>query len=62
MNDSRVEEGIDMIQSIWYGTAIQIVNIAIRIYNLDSQQAKALKEVYLRPNDYRVALRERRVL
>ena len=57
MNDSRVDEGIEMIQSMWYGTAIQIVNMAIRVYKLNSEQAKALKEVYLRPNDYRVVLR-----
>lgn len=57
MNDSRVDDGVEMIQSIWYGVAIQIVNMAIRIYKLNPEQAKALKEVYLRPNDYRVALR-----
>ena len=57
MNDSRVDEGLEMIQSVWYGVAIQIVNMAIRVYKLNPEQAKALKEVYLRPNDYRVALR-----
>jgi hypothetical protein len=58
MDDSRVNEGLEMIQSIWYGVAIQIVNMAIRVYNLNPEQAKALKEVYLRPNDYRVCLRD----
>ena len=57
MNDSRVNEGVEMIQSIWYGTAIQIVTMAIRVYKLNDEQAKALKEVYLRPNDYQVYLR-----
>ena len=57
MEDSRVGEGLQMIQSIWYGTAIQIVNMAIRVYKLNPEQAKALKEVYLRPNDYTVHLR-----
>ena len=57
MNDSRVDEGVEMIQSIWYGAAIQLVNMAIRVYKLNDQQAKALKEVYLRPNDYQVYLR-----
>ena len=57
MDDPRVGEGLEMIQSIWYGVAIQIVNMAIRVYNLNPEQAKALKEVYLRPNDYTVRLR-----
>lgn len=57
MEDSRVQEGIDIIQSIWYGVAIQIVNMAIRTYNCNSEQAKALKELFLKPNDYTVRLR-----
>ena len=47
-----------MIQSIWYGVGVQIVNLAIKIYNLDKEQAKALKETYLRPNDFTVRLQE----
>ncbi len=46
-----------MIQSIWYGVGVQIVNLAIKIYNLNSEQAKALKETYLRPNDFTVRVR-----
>ena len=57
MDDTRIEGGLEMIQSIWYGVAIQIVNMAIRVYKLNPDQAKALKEVYLRPNDYCVRLR-----
>lgn len=57
MDDPRVEEGVTMIQTIWYGVAIQIVNMAIKTYNLNPQQAKALKDVYLRSNDYTVSIR-----
>jgi hypothetical protein len=57
MEDSRIQEGVTMIESIWYGVGVQIVNMAIRIYNLNSEQAKALKEAYLKPNDYSVRLR-----
>jgi hypothetical protein len=57
MEDSRIEEGVEMIQSIWYGVGVQIVNLAIKIYNLNSEQAKALKETYLRPNDFTVRVR-----
>jgi hypothetical protein len=57
MEDPRVQEGLDMIQTIWYGVAIQIVNMAIKTYNLTPEQGKALKEVYLKPNQYTVKLR-----
>lgn len=57
MEDPRVQEGLDMIQTIWYGVAIQIVNMAIKTYNLTPEQAKALREVYLKPNQYTVKLR-----
>jgi hypothetical protein len=57
MEDPRVQEGVDMIQSIWYGVAIQIVTMAIRTYNLNPEQSKALKELFLKPNDYTVRLR-----
>ena len=58
MEDPRVQEGIDMIQTIWYGVAIQIVSMAIRTYNLNPEQGKALKDLFLKPNDYTVRLRE----
>lgn len=54
MEDSRIQEGVAMIESIWYGVGVQIVNMAIRTYNLNDAQAKALREVYLKPNDYSV--------
>lgn len=58
MEDKRTQEGIEIIQSIWYGVAIQIVNLAIQTYNLDANEARALKDVYLRQNDYLVQLRD----
>jgi hypothetical protein len=56
MNDPELQEGIDMLESIWYLLAIQIVNIAIDVYNLNSEQAKALREVFLKQNQYYVSL------
>lgn len=46
-----------MIQSMWYGVAIQIVTMAIHTYKCNPEQAKALKELFLKPNDYTVRLR-----
>lgn len=56
--DQRTEEGVALLQSIFYETAYRIVTLAIKVYNLDSEQAAALRDVYLRPNDYEVILRE----
>ncbi len=58
MENPRIEEGVEMIQSIWYGVGVQIVNLAIKVYNLDKDQARALKEIYLRPNDFTVRLQD----
>lgn len=56
MNDPEIQEGIDMLESIWYLLAISIVEMAIRTYKLDEEQAQALKDVYLKQNNYYVEL------
>jgi hypothetical protein len=56
MNDSDVQEGVELLESIWYLLAISIVEMAIRTYKLDEQQAQALKDVYLKQNNYYVEL------
>ena len=56
--DPRTEEGIALLQGMFYESAVRIVNLAIKVYNLDSEQAAALRDVYLRPNDYEIMLRE----
>jgi hypothetical protein len=59
MEDTRIEEGVEMIQSIWYGVGVRIVNLAIKIYDLNKEQAQALKDAYLKPNDFTVRLRNK---
>jgi hypothetical protein len=56
MNDIEVQEGIELLESIWYLLAISIVDMAIRTYKLDEEQAQALKDVYLKQNNYYVEL------
>jgi hypothetical protein len=56
--DQRTEEGVTLLQSLFYESAYRIVSLAIKVYNLDSEQAAALRDVYLRPNDYQVMLRK----
>lgn len=50
--DPRISEGLSMLEAIWYGLAIRIVNLAIEVYGLDDEQASALKDIYCRQNDY----------
>jgi len=54
--DPELQEGIHMIETIWYLTAISIVDLAIKTYGLDESQSKALKDVYLKQNSYYVVL------
>ena len=56
--DARTDEGIKLLESLWYEVTNRLVSLAIKVYKLDSEQAKALKDVYLRGNDYQVMLRE----
>jgi hypothetical protein len=57
--DPRIQDGIDMLEAIWYGMAISIVNLAIQVYGLNEEQASALKDIYCRQNDYIVELEDR---
>jgi hypothetical protein len=56
MNDPEIQEGIDMIESIWYLLAISIVEMAVKTYELTDEQARALRDVYLKQNNYYVEL------
>ena len=56
MNNPEVQEGVDILESIWYLIAVSIVDMAITSYKLDDSQASALREVYLKQNNYYVTL------
>ena len=56
MNDPELQEGIELLESIWYLTASSIVELAITTYGLSDEQAKALRDVYLKQNHYYVTL------
>lgn len=56
--DQRLEEGMGIAKTMWYTLAISIVNMAIEVYGLTKEQGEALKEVFLRPNEYGVRLAE----
>ena len=52
----EVEEGTNLLESIWFLMANTIVELAIRTYGLDSHQASALREVFLKQNHYYVVV------
>ena len=54
--DSEIQEGIEILESVWYLLANRIVDMAIQVYSLDTSQASALREVYLKQNNYYVVL------
>ena len=56
-NQQDQHEGIDLLERIWYTLAIKIVDLAIRTYQVPQEQAAALRDVFLKPNDYYVTLR-----
>jgi hypothetical protein len=43
---------LEYFRVLWYSVAQKVVNTAIDVYHLDSEQAEALKKVYLKPNHY----------
>jgi hypothetical protein len=51
------EEGSELLARMWYTLAIKIVDLAIRTYQVPQEQASALRDVFLKPNDYYVSVR-----
>jgi hypothetical protein len=56
MDTNEIAEGVEIVESIWFLTAIKIVELAIKVYNLDEEQGRALKDVFLKQNNYYVVL------
>ena len=50
--NQHVRLGNSLLSFAWFQVAQSIVNKAIVIYELDEEQATALRAVFLRPNDY----------
>lgn len=54
--DARAKAGTQFLEMVWYFTADRIVKTAVEVYQLNKEQEKALKTVYLRPGDYTIRL------
>lgn len=50
--ETRLQEGTFFLETYWFRVAEKVIQTAIEVYELDELQAKALREVFLRPNDY----------
>jgi hypothetical protein len=44
--------GLEFLRILWIRTAEKVVEKAIQVYQLDSEQAEALRKVFLKPNHY----------
>jgi hypothetical protein len=57
MNDPELEEGIELLESMWYLVAISIVNLAIEVYKVPEEEARVLRDVFLKQNNYFVVVK-----
>jgi hypothetical protein len=53
---TRLQDGKFFLETIWYKVATKVIEKAIEVYGLDTEQSEALREVFLRPNLYVVKL------
>jgi hypothetical protein len=51
-----MEEGRFFLETVWLKIAAEVVETAIRIYELDTERADALRRVFGRPALYTVEL------
>jgi hypothetical protein len=52
----RTELGENFLRIMWYSVATKVVEKAIVIYQLDEEQADALRKMYLKMNHYTVQI------
>lgn len=52
-----MRNGSHLLQMLWYFTAQRIVETAINFHKLDEERADALRQIYLRPGDYTIRVK-----
>ena len=57
MDLSRTDIGLEYFRILWIRIAEKVVDKAINVYQLDNDQAEALKKAFLKPNHYYAVLR-----
>jgi hypothetical protein len=51
-----IEEGRFFLETVWLKIAMEVIETAIRVYELDEEKAAALREVFCQPSLYSVVL------
>ena len=51
-----MEEGRFFLETVWLKIAMEVIETAIRVYQLDNERAAALRHVFGQPALYTVAL------
>jgi len=51
-----IEEGRFFLETVWLKIAMEVIETAIHVYQLDAEKAAALREVFCQPSLYSVAL------
>jgi hypothetical protein len=54
--DEREEEGLYLLSCYWMEIAKRTVEFAIQYYKLSEEDAKCLREKYLKPGSYQIRL------
>lgn len=52
----ELEEGRFFLETVWLKIATEVIETAIRVYQLDTEQADALRRVFGQPRLYRLEL------
>jgi hypothetical protein len=55
--DNRKEIGLEFFRILWIRVAEKVVDKAIQVYELNSQQEEALKKAFLKSNHYYARIR-----
>jgi hypothetical protein len=55
--DPRIEKGRTFAEFVWWSLAKKIFAIAAAHYNWSDEEADRAREIFLRPNDYKVLVR-----
>ena len=54
---TNLEVGTNFIETLWFSYASRIIDKAIQFYQLDEEQAGAIKEKFLKRGDFAVVLK-----
>ena len=58
MNSTDIyEEAENVLYNMWFTVAEKIFKRVVQVTQLDEEQVRALKQVCLRPNDFRILIR-----